>query len=110
MHPIQDLFFWKVFIYTIIWYAFLYALLFAQNFSLEKKWVLHLHHIQSCAQLPFFVLQTLPHRETLVATSVHRRPAKLRRHDANQRRGEDTLGPLILLVLPQWETKPGVTR
>jgi hypothetical protein len=38
MHPIQDLFiFWKFFICTIIWYAFLYAPLFAQNFILVKS-------------------------------------------------------------------------
>jgi hypothetical protein len=34
---LYKIYFWKVFIYTIIWYAFLYALLFAQNFILEKK-------------------------------------------------------------------------
>jgi hypothetical protein len=30
-------YFWKVFICTIIWYAFLYALLFAQNLILVKS-------------------------------------------------------------------------
>jgi hypothetical protein len=40
MHPIQDLFFRRFFICAIIWYAFLYALLFAQKFYSCKKWVL----------------------------------------------------------------------
>jgi hypothetical protein len=33
--------FGKLFIWTIIWYTFLYALLFAQNFYSCEKWVLH---------------------------------------------------------------------
>jgi hypothetical protein len=45
---LYKIYFWKVFIYTIIWYAFLYALLFAQNFILVKSgcyiWILSHNH------------------------------------------------------------------
>jgi hypothetical protein len=41
MHPIQDFIFGKFFIWTTIWYAFLYALLVAQKSYSCKKWVLH---------------------------------------------------------------------
>jgi hypothetical protein len=40
MHPIQDLFLESFHIYYNLICIFLYALLFAQNFILVKKWVL----------------------------------------------------------------------
>jgi hypothetical protein len=44
MHPIQDLFLESFHIYCNLICIFLYALLFAQNFILVKKWVLQWHN------------------------------------------------------------------